>query len=149
MPARRLVALVHDDLVPPRSRRRRGAKAGGPAPITITLPRRPGLLERAVPERRLAAGRRASSTHVTCCAPQRAPDADVHADAARRLGLTALARLAHEVRVGEVRARHADDVRRPSATARAAIGEVDDPARHEHGCAVAHELLRPGRGRIG
>ena len=146
VPARQLVALVHDDLVPARGRRRRGAQAGGAGADHDHPARRRGLLERAVPERRLAAG--GGREHAgDLLRAERPPDADVRADAARGLGLAALARLAHEVRVGEVRARHADDVGRPSRHRARRHGEIDDAARHEDRRAVADELLRPGGGR--
>ena len=94
---------------PPRARaRRRSPRCAGRRDRRRSRSPCPGVpAGSSVPcaERRLAAGGGGEHARDLLRA-QRAPDADVRADAARGLGLAALARLAHEVRVGEVRARH-------------------------------------------
>ena len=143
--ARQRVALVHDHLVPARGGGRgraqaRRARADHDHPAGLH-----GRAQRAVAERRLTA--RGGREHARdLLRAQRAPDAHVGTDAARRHGEAVLARLADQMRVGEVRAGHADDVGSAIGNRARCHAEIDDAARHEDGGTIADHALGLGRG---
>ncbi len=119
-------------------------RPAGPAPITITVP---GVSACAsVPSPSVASRPVAGvSTHATCSERSALPDADVRADAASGLVRPAGPRLAHEMWVSEVRARHPDDIGRTVGDRAGGHAEIDDAARDEDGGAVADELTSRAR----